>query len=83
VFDYSSLFVIQFCWVGGVSLPRGCADLGSQGWIGDACEVHGAHLFVLSIDVPTGLEVVAAVRNGTNFSQCNMAWGRFPQARGS
>jgi hypothetical protein len=46
-----------------------------------------AHLFVLSIDAQAGLELVAvvaaAVRNGSQFSQCNVAWGGFPQARGS
>jgi hypothetical protein len=45
----------------------------------------GAHLFVLSNDAQVGLElaVVAAVRNGSKFSQCNVLWGSFPQARGS
>jgi hypothetical protein len=27
--------------------------------------------------------VVAVVRNGTKFSQCNIAWGGFPWDRGS
>jgi hypothetical protein len=27
--------------------------------------------------------VVAASRNGTEFSQCSVAWGGFPWARGS
>jgi hypothetical protein len=48
--------------------------------------VHGAHLFVLSVDAQSGLEPVAAavvaavVKNGTKFSQCNMAWEGFPWA---
>jgi hypothetical protein len=46
------------------------------------CVVHGAHLFALSIDMQAGLEP-AAVRNGAKFSQNNMAWRGFPQARGS
>jgi hypothetical protein len=55
--------------------------------------VLGSHLFVLSIDVQEGLEplaaaavvVVAAVamRNGSIFSQCNVAWEDYPRARGS
>jgi hypothetical protein len=46
--------------------------------------VHGAYLFILSIDAQAGLEPVAmAKRNGANFSQCNVAWGDFPWARGS
>jgi hypothetical protein len=48
--------------------------------------VHGAHLFVLSIDMQAGLEpvmVAAVVRNGAKFSQCNMAWGYFSWVRGS
>jgi hypothetical protein len=55
--------------------------------------VHGAHLFVLSIDIqvglgPVALEVVAVAaaaamaKNGTKFSQCNVVWGGFPCARG-
>jgi hypothetical protein len=82
----SLLFVIQFCWVGGFSLPRSCAGLCSQGWIGEFHVVHGAYLFVLSVDTQAGLEpvaVAAAVRNGTRFSQCIMVWRGFPQTRGS
>jgi hypothetical protein len=45
--------------------------------------VHGAHLFVLSIDAQTDFELVVVVRNGTKFSQCKVAWGGFPQARSS
>jgi hypothetical protein len=49
--------------------------------------VCGAHLFVLSVDVQAGLELVAvaaaAARNGAKFSQCNVAWGGFPWARDS
>jgi hypothetical protein len=75
VLDYSSLSVTQFCWV-GISLTRGCAGLCSQGWIREFYVVHGAHLFVLSIDTQAGLQLaavvavvaVAAVRNGSNFS---------------
>jgi hypothetical protein len=43
--------------------------------------VHGAHLFILSIDAQAGLAVVG--RNGTKFSQYSMAWGSFPLAKGS
>jgi hypothetical protein len=50
-------------------------------------------LFVLSNGLQAGLEpemavevvmvaVAAAVRNGSKFSQCNVAWGGFPWARG-
>jgi hypothetical protein len=53
--------------------------------------VCGAHLFVLSNEEQTGLELTAAaevvmtaaVRNGSKFSQCNMAWGDFPLVRDS
>jgi hypothetical protein len=55
---------------------------------------HGAHLFVLLNDSWAGLEpatavaavvmvVVAEVRNGPKFSQCNMLSGSFPLARDS
>jgi hypothetical protein len=44
--------------------------------------VCGAHLSVLPIDMQAGLEG-AAGRNGANFSQYSVAWGGFPQARGS
>jgi hypothetical protein len=49
--------------------------------------VHGAHLFVLSIDVQVSLDpaaataVTAVARNGALFSQCNVVWGGFPWAR--
>jgi hypothetical protein len=46
--------------------------------------VHGAHLFVLSIDTQAGLEPAVVVeRNGTKFFQCNLLWGGFPRSRGS
>jgi hypothetical protein len=45
--------------------------------------VHDAHLFLLPIHTQSGLELVAAGRNGANFSQCSTAWGSFPRARGS
>jgi hypothetical protein len=56
--------------------------------------VCGAHLFILSVDMQAGLEVVAAAaaalavvaavgRNGANFSQCSVAWGGFLQASSS
>jgi hypothetical protein len=38
---------------------------------GEFCMLHGAHLFVLSIDEQTGLELAVAavaVRNGAKFS---------------
>jgi hypothetical protein len=44
--------------------------------------VHGSHLFVLSIDMQKGLEMAVAaataIRNGSKFSQCDVAWGGFP-----
>jgi hypothetical protein len=40
------------------------------GWIRELCVVSGAHLFVLSVDAQTGLELAGA-RNCTKFSQCN------------
>jgi hypothetical protein len=51
--------------------------------------VRDTHLFVLSnglelaVVVLAGLAAAAAVRNGSKFSQCNVAWGRIPQARSS
>jgi hypothetical protein len=46
--------------------------------------LHSAQLLILSIDVQEGLEpAVVLRRNGAHFSQCNMAWGGFPCARGS
>jgi hypothetical protein len=46
--------------------------------------VRGARLLILSIDMQAGLEPAAvAGRNGTNFSQCSVAWGGFPWASGS
>jgi hypothetical protein len=53
--------------------------------------VHGTHLFLLSNDEQAGLEAAAvvvaasasAVRNGFKFSQYNVVWGSFPQARDS
>jgi hypothetical protein len=44
--------------------------------------VHGAYLFVPSIDAQASLEPAAVVeKNGANFSQSNLAWGGFPRAR--
>jgi hypothetical protein len=46
--------------------------------------VHGAHLFILLIEVQEGLEQVAVVgRDGANFVQCSTVRGGFPQAKGS
>jgi hypothetical protein len=40
--------------------------------------MRGAHLFVQSIDMQVGLELVVATgKNCATFSQCNMAWGGF------
>jgi hypothetical protein len=44
--------------------------------------LRGAHLFILPIDTQEDLELVAG-RNGIYFSQCSVAWGGFPQSRGS
>jgi hypothetical protein len=45
-----------------------------RGWLGGSCVVHGAHLFVVSIDMQVGLRsaVVAVARNDVKFSQCSM-----------
>jgi hypothetical protein len=68
--------------VGQISLPRGYAGLCSWGWTGDSHVVHGAYLFVPSIDAQASLEPAAVVeKNGANFSQSNLAWGGFPRAR--
>jgi hypothetical protein len=76
MFDYSLLFVIQFCSVGGSSC---CAGLCSLGWIGEFHLVHGAYQFVLSVDTQAGLEPVVAVvavavgvRNQIFSLQCGM-----------
>jgi hypothetical protein len=48
--------------------------------------MHGTHLFVLSNVLHAGLESVAAaaaVMATLKFSQYNVLWGSFPQARGS
>jgi hypothetical protein len=77
VLDYSSLFVIQFC--GAYQSAQGLC-LFIPGVAGVFCVVCSAHLFVLSNDMQADLEpaevadvvVVAAVRNGSKFSQCNV-----------
>jgi hypothetical protein len=38
--------------------------------------VCDTHLFVLPIDAQARLEPAVMGRNGANFSQCSMAWGR-------
>jgi hypothetical protein len=53
--DYSWLFVIHFCWVGG-SVCQGLAGLCSWEWKREFHVVRGAHLFVLSIDAQAVLE---------------------------
>jgi hypothetical protein len=85
---FITVHYLFFSFVGlGTSQPRGCTSLCSWGWIGDSYMVCGANLFVLSIDMQAGLEaaegVAAAVRNGTKFSQCKVAWGGVPGVRGS
>jgi hypothetical protein len=49
--------------------------------------VCGAYLFVLSNDAQAGLwpaaVAVAAVRNRSKLSWCNVVWGSFPQAVGT
>jgi hypothetical protein len=70
--------VFQFCCGGStgavlVYVPRG--------WVGEFRVVHGAHLFVLSVEAQEGLELAVVVaRIGTRFSQCNVGrlstgWG--------
>jgi hypothetical protein len=47
--------------------------------------MHGAHLFGLLNVSEAGLEPVVAaeaVVTSLKFSQCNVLWGSFPQARG-
>jgi hypothetical protein len=70
--DYSLLFVIQFCWRWSV-----CPRAVLVKFLGEFCILHSAHLFALSNDMQAGLEsvaaVVAAVKNGSKFSQDNMA----------
>jgi hypothetical protein len=75
------LFSFVESWI---SLPRGCAGFCSQGWLREFYMVHGAYLFILSNDEQAGLElavvlavvvvVAAAVRNGSKFPQCNVAF---------
>jgi hypothetical protein len=78
VLDYSSLFVIQF-FLGGVSLPSGCAGL-SWGWLGKFHVVHGTHLFGLLNVLQADLEPVVAAAVAVaapKFSQCNVLWEAF------
>jgi hypothetical protein len=84
MFDYSLLFVLQFCWGGGgISLPGG-AVLDSVHWGVDRAVLRGAHPFILTIDAQADLEQVTAVgRKGATFFQCSVAWGGFPLAIGS
>jgi hypothetical protein len=46
------------------------------GWLGEFCVVHGAHLFVLSNDVQTGLELVAAAASVRNGSKLKLSLGK-------
>jgi hypothetical protein len=82
VFVYSSLFVFQFCLGGSVCTRASLVYVpGVDMGVPVLC---GSHLFILSVDVQAGLElVVVAGRNGTNFSQFSVLWGGFPWARGS
>jgi hypothetical protein len=75
-----AVLCLIFSFVAGrISLPRGCIGLCSQGLEEESHVVHGAHLFIVAIDMKAGLEKVAvAERNGANFSLCSMAWGGFP-----
>jgi hypothetical protein len=71
---------------GGSVCPGDCAGL-SQGWLGELRMTLGTHLFGLPNVSHAGLEsavaAVTAVVAAHKFSQCNMAWRSFPQARGS
>jgi hypothetical protein len=80
VLVFSSLFIVQFFFVGGFFLPTGFAGL-SQEWLGEYHVTLGAHLFGLLNVSQAGLEpvvlvvqVVAAVHL---FSQCNVVWRSF------
>jgi hypothetical protein len=48
----------------------------SPGWLGEFLMVCGTHQFALSNDIQA-----AQARHGSKFSQCNVAWEGFPQAR--
>jgi hypothetical protein len=84
VLDYSSLLMCFIFVGGGIQSARGlCWFIFLGAWVGELCMVPGAHLLLLPIHAQAGLEPVVAERNGTNFSQCSMAWGGFPWVRGS
>jgi hypothetical protein len=84
--DYSLLFVIQFCLGGDQSAQGLCLFLFPGVDRGFPHGVWCSPVF-LSIDVQAGLEPVAAVvmvvvvaavgRNGTKYSQYNVAWEAF------
>jgi hypothetical protein len=77
--DYSLLFLFSVLLGGGPV----CPGIVPTGWVGVSQVVRDAHLFILPIHMQAGLKLVAVGRNGTNFSQCSVAWGGFPQAMGS
>jgi hypothetical protein len=82
VLVFSSLFIVQDFFGGGAVWPGGCTGL-SQGWLVEYCMAVGTHLFGLMNVSQAGLEpaaevVVAAVHL---FSQCNVVWRSFLQAR--
>jgi hypothetical protein len=81
---FSSLFIIQFFFFVGRSVcPGNYASL-SQGCLGEYCMTLGAHLPNVS---QAGLEPLVAVvmvvaMAAHLFSQCNVVWRSFLQARG-
>jgi hypothetical protein len=79
---YCSVFFFLRGW--GGNLPRGYAGL-SQGWLREYHMMLGTHLFGLQNVSQTDLEpaVAVAVAAAHLFSQCNVAWRSFLQARGS
>jgi hypothetical protein len=74
------LFIYFF---GGESVcPGGYAGL-SQGWLGEYHMMLGTHLFGLPKVSQASLEPVYGSGTALLFSQCNVVWRSFLQARGS
>jgi hypothetical protein len=90
MFLFSSLFIIQFCFLifffflqGEVSVcPAGYAGL-SQGWLWEYCMM----LICSSVSLPdvsqAGLEPASGSTGALLFSQCNVTLRSFVQAGGS
>jgi hypothetical protein len=78
---YCSVIYLFIIFVGqGVSLSGGYVGL-SQGWLWEYHMSLGVHL--LAARCPqAGLEVASGGAVSLLFSQCNVSWRSFPQARG-